>query len=1158
MRETRGCTGRFHFEYRIFVLSALMILLVCGWVGIVNATDVTGSMVITEPGEYYLQNDILNSAVTRCIWIQSSDVIFDGNGFTIDGVDTLAAYGIQIYNASQKPQNITIRNLVLTDWGTGIGCRGDSVRIENVHSSSSAYGITLNDANKTRLTANNISFNSYYGVNAENFDDIYVEHNEFSDNAQGGLMLQLGKSHATVVNNVAKNNTYYGIFVGVTDGVVSDNIAVNNRGSGFTIRGSNLLISNNSATFNYQHGLDFLGKDSIIRDNILDDNNRQEGLNSGSGLWIFGDTYKSTNLTITNNSLNRNSGGLEMSGVYDSRIFHNHIENNSFCGLYLKLFYNNTIYDNYFRNEQLWWFETTVGTDNKWNVSKTPGPNIMGGPYIGGNFWESPRTGGDFARFTPDYDGDGFTDSAYSTPKNTYDYLPLKGYYLTSNFSAAPLSGGNPLAVQFTDLTTGPGAYDWKWDFGDGDSTNSTSVNPLHVYLTPGLYSVNLTVTNSYGIDSELKSSFINVNQGNRPPTLSAIGNKSVAEGALLTFTLSGSDPDGQALTYSSTTLPPGATLIGRTFSWTPGYDQAGKYPVTFTVSDGSLTDSESIMITVTDANRAPELAAIGDKTVAEGTALTFTLAGSDPDGQILTYSSSTLPPGATLTGSSFSWTPGYDQAGPYPVTFTVSDGSLTDSKSITVTVTDVNRAPELAAIGDKTVAEGTALTFTLAGSDPDGQILTYSSSTLPPGATLTGSSFSWTPGYDQAGSYPVMFTVSDDSLTDSESITINVTDVNSAPVFDLIGNRIIDEGQELSFTLSASDSDGDALSYTTSILPSGASFDPGTRTFSWCPDFDAAGAYSVTFTVSDGKLTDIEEVGITVNNVNHVPIAEAGPDQQLSLIGSTVFLNGDQSYDEDGDNLNYQWTIISKPADSSAILNGASTVNPTFKADKYGAYTVQLIVNDGTDSSIPDFITCTFENVKPVADAGVSQSIILGEGVTLDGSHSSDVNEDPLTFQWSLVSVPEGSIAQITNPTNAQTTIVPDKVGTYSIQLVVNDGSIDSDPSSIEIEVVVRESQIITDIQNIENYISTIPVDLLKNTNMQNSLNNKLNAVIADVSDGDYNGAINKLQNDILAKTDGCAVSGSPDKNDWITDCSVQTVIYPQIISIINKIGSL
>lgn len=94
----------------------------------------------------------------------------------------------------------------------------------------------------------------------------------------------------------------------------------------------------------------------------------------------------------------------------------------------------------------------------------------------------------------------------------------------------------------------------------------------------------------------------------NQAPVLDPIGNKTVNEGQLLSFTVSATDPDGDPLSYSATNLSPGATFVGQTFSWTPGFDQAGSLPVTFTVSDGGLADSETITITVLDVPQPPAL----------------------------------------------------------------------------------------------------------------------------------------------------------------------------------------------------------------------------------------------------------------------------------------------------------------------------------------------------------------------------------------------------------------------------------------------------------------------------------------------------------------------------------------------------------------------
>jgi hypothetical protein len=182
-----------------------------------------------------------------------------------------------------------------------------------------------------------------------------------------------------------------------------------------------------------------------------------------------------------------------------------------------------------------------------------------------------------------------------------------------------------------------------------------------------------------------------------------------------------------------------------------------------------------------------------------------------------------------------------------------------------------INQPPVLDPIGNRTVTEGATLTFQINATDPDGNPLTYSASSLPSGASFDPPSrtFTWTPDYTQAGSYPgVHFAVSDgNGGSDFEDITITVTNTNRPPVLAAIGNRSVAEGGTLTFTVSASDPDGDPLTYSASNLPSGATFDTVTRTFTWTPDNTQSGSYpGVTFNVNDGLGgTDSEAITITV-----------------------------------------------------------------------------------------------------------------------------------------------------------------------------------------------------------------------------------------------------------------------------------------------------
>lgn len=268
----------------------------------------------------------------------------------------------------------------------------------------------------------------------------------------------------------------------------------------------------------------------------------------------------------------------------------------------------------------------------------------------------------------------------------------------------------------------------------------------------------------------------------NNPPVLTSIGNKTVVENAVLSFMVSGTDADGDPLTYTTSALPAGAAFnaAARVFSWTPSYAQAGSYSVTFSVSDGKGgIDSETFNINVSNTNRIPVLTAIGNKTVAGNYTLSFVVSGKDEDEDLLTYTTSALPTGATFNAVSrtFSWTPASSQIGSYNVTFTVSDGNGgADTAEITITVGDINQTSVLGTIGNKSVNEGAWLHFEISATDADGDTVTYTIADLPAGASFAGQTFSWSPTHDQAGTYYITFSATDGiSGTASETIMVTV-----------------------------------------------------------------------------------------------------------------------------------------------------------------------------------------------------------------------------------------------------------------------------------------------------------------------------------------------------------------------------------------------
>ena len=306
-----------------------------------------------------------------------------------------------------------------------------------------------------------------------------------------------------------------------------------------------------------------------------------------------------------------------------------------------------------------------------------------------------------------------------------------------------------------------------------------------------------------------------------------------------------------------------GTNLGGATCSSVLGSSYTG----TLACSSCSYNTTECIA-----ANNAPVLETIGNKIVNENETIIFTISATDVDNDTITYSAINIPEGSDFSNQTFSWTPNLTQSGIYSITFMASDSILNDSETVTITVNDVaiNSVPVLEAIGNKTVDEGVLLNFTVNATDAENDTLVYNASNLPDGASFDNQTFSWTPNATQSGIYEnITFMVSDGLLSNNETITITVNDVvvNTAPVMEAIGNKTVDEGSLLNFTVNATDAENDTLVYNASNLPDGASFD--NQTFSWTPNATQSGIYeNITFMVSDGLLTATEIIAIIVNDI--------------------------------------------------------------------------------------------------------------------------------------------------------------------------------------------------------------------------------------------------------------------------------------------------
>jgi hypothetical protein len=350
--------------------------------------------------------------------------------------------------------------------------------------------------------------------------------------------------------------------------------------------------------------------------------------------------------------------------------------------------------------------------------------------------------------------------------------------------------------------------------------------------------------------------------------------------------------------------------------------------------------------------------------------------------------------------------------------------------------------------------AAGTEVTLPIVAGNPTGALVTCSATGLPPGLSIdpTTCLITGTLSNTAEGVYNVTITAI--SGTDRASTTFTLTIINLLPVANAGPDQTVVVGQTVQLDGSrSSDADGDLLTFRWALTtrPAGSQATLANPT-TVNPAFgvDQPGTYVVQLIVNDG-LADSTPAAVTITTMNSRPVANAGPDQTV-FVGQTVQLDGSRSSDADGDLLTFRWALTTRPPGSQATLANPTLVNPTFVVDQLGTYGAQLIVNDGAFDSLPATVTLAGES-RPVANACPRpQTVFVGQTVQLDGSCSSDVDGDLLTFRWALTTRPAGSQATLSNPTLVNPTFGVDQPGTYVAQLIVNDGTFASNPATVTV----------------------------------------------------------------------------------------------------------
>ncbi|MES2939032.1 MAG: cadherin domain-containing protein [Pseudomonadota bacterium] len=798
----------------------------------------------------------------------------------------------------------------------------------------------------------------------------------------------------------------------------------------------------------------------------------------------------------------------------------------------------------------------------------------------GGGVYYSIVGGADSARFTINLNSGAlsfitapdFESPADAGGNNVYD-VTVQAYDLTltdtqniavtvTNLNEAPVitsngggaSAGVSVAENTTAVTTVT-ATDMDGNSltysisGGSDSalfTINSSTGALSFITAPNYESpvgcdnnYDVTVRVSDGTLTDTQAIFVSVTNVNEAPVITSNGggasaSVSVAENGTAVTTVTATDVDGNSLTYSisggsdSALFTINASTGALSFITAPNYESPvgcdNNYDVTVRVSDGTLTDTQQLFVSVTNVNEAPVITSnaggpSANVSVAENTTAVTTVTATDVDGNSLTYSitggtnSSLFTINATTGALSFITAPDYENplacGNSYDVIVAVSDGTLTDTQDIHVSVTNANDAPVITSNGGGasaavSVAENSTAVTTVTGTDQDGASLMY---TITGGADSalftidinTGAlSFITAPDYESPiggdNSYAVTVQASDGTLADTQSIVVSVTNVNEAPVITSNSGGAsayvsIAENTTAVTTVTATDVDGNSLTYSitggfnSSLFTINAT--TGALSFITAPDYEnplaCGNSYDVIVSVSDGTLTDTQDIHVSVYNVNEAPVITSnsgGASAFVSVAEGTSAVTTVTATDVDGNSLSYS---IAGGADSALFTINTSTgalsfiTAPDYEAPVGGdnSYDVTVQASDGTLTDTQALVvTVTNVNEAPVITSnagGASAFVSIAENTTaVTTVTATDVDGNSLTY--SIAGGTNSSLFTIDSSTGALSFITapdyenPQACGnSYDVVVAVSDGTL-SDTQDIHVSVYnVNEAPVIT-----------------------------------------------------------------------------------------------
>ena len=624
---------------------------------------------------------------------------------------------------------------------------------------------------------------------------------------------------------------------------------------------------------------------------------------------------------------------------------------------------------------------------------------------------------------------------------------------------------------------------------------------------TPAEHTIRVTATDDGSPPLSTSATFtLTVTEVNDAPSTPALTDQAAIVSRPFSYTFAAvTDPEGGDIAYSSTIgesgeLPSWLSFdaAGLTLSGTPGESDApAELVIRITATDDAdppLASSADFTLTVSEPNGAPD--AVKDTaTVAEGHSVRIASRvlldnDSDPDGQTLAITGVGNAVYGTVAlsedGSSVVYAHGGSEISWGSFTYTVTDGTATDTATVAVTVTPVNDPPAAPVVVDQTAIEDTPFSYRFAAAaDPEGDGVSYSSThagndALPGWLSLKAEArtFSGTPREgDTPATLTIVVTASDDgqpSETATSTFTLTVVAVNDPPDAPVVADQKAVVGVAFAYTVPAAyDSDSAPLAYAAAQgqglnpLPRWLRFNEDTRAFSGTPLRADVAEHEIVVSVSDDLHITWASFTLSVEIAeNRPPIPPEIPPQEATEDFPFSFLVPPFT-DPDEDLLDYSagahsidGTIAGLPEwlafdAATRILSGTPR-----EGDTPSALTIVVTATDDGDPPASAEVRFALEvaevNDAPHASAGADQTVSASAVVTLDGSGSRDPEGDSLSYAWEQDGGPPVALAGVDTAT--PTFVAPPQLpldAELVFTLVVTDGAgAQSEPDTVNVHV--------------------------------------------------------------------------------------------------------